>query len=69
MTKVMRKSKASERKAIEGQKDVLKNIRKCMGKIEESYEMRRNEESNLKMKGKRAFLRKSEERYEEKRGK
>ena len=40
-----------------------------MGKIEESYEMRRNEESNLKMKGKRAFLRKSEERYEEKRGK
>ena len=30
-----------------------------MGKIEESYEMRRNEESNLKIKGKRDFLRKS----------
>ena len=28
--------------------------------------MRKNEENNLKFKGKRDFLRKSEERYEEK---
>ena len=30
-------------------------MRKGMGKIEESYEMRGNEESNLKIKGKGTF--------------